>query len=63
VAAATAIFGAWSYLVLCNWSGGLEISVNPYANFQQAIIGLRVIATLDVAPVWPAAFSAVTAIT
>jgi HK97 family phage major capsid protein len=63
VAAATAFFGNWAYLVLVNWAGGLEVSVNPYTNFQQAIVGMRALATIDCAPVWPAAFSAVTAIT
>jgi HK97 family phage major capsid protein len=63
VSAATALFGNWAYFLLVNWAGGLDISVNPYANFQQGIIGLRALATLDVGTVWPGAFSAVTAIT
>jgi HK97 family phage major capsid protein len=63
VAAGDALFGCWAYLVLASWSPGLEISVNPFANFQAGIIGLRALATLDVGCVWPGAFSVVTGIT
>jgi HK97 family phage major capsid protein len=62
VGSGTAIFGAWRHLVLANW-GGLQISVNPFAHFQLGVIGFRALATIDVAPVWPAAFTAVTSIT
>ena len=48
---ATALFGAWRFLVVVNWAGGLEVSVNPYTpvgNFQSGILGLRAFATLDI---------------
>lgn len=61
-----AIFGAFRYLTLVDFAGGLEVSVNPFtpaANFQQGIIGMRAIATLDVGMVWPQAFTVVSGIT
>jgi HK97 family phage major capsid protein len=74
VPSATAIFGAWKYLTLVDFGGGLVVSVNPYgsnaygggsdaANFQRGIIGMRCFASLDVGVVWPSAFTAVTSIT
>jgi Phage capsid family len=65
VAASTAFFGNWKYLVVVDFAGGLAIDTNPYdqGNFQKGIVGLRCMATIDVAPVWPAAFTAVTGIT
>lgn len=63
VASGTALFGNWYFLILASWAGGLEISVNPFANFQQGIIGMRALATIDIGTVWPAAFAAVTGIT
>lgn len=60
--AATMIFGDWSQLVLGEW-GTLEIEVNPYANFQAGIIGVRAIYTMDVGVRIPAAFSVASSIT
>lgn len=57
-----AIFGCWAFLILMSW-GGLQVDVNPYANFQQGIVGMRVLATLDAQPVWPSAFTTLTAVT
>jgi HK97 family phage major capsid protein len=74
VPSATAIFGAWKYLTLVDFGGGLVVSVNPFggnaygggpdaANFQRGIIGMRFFAVLDVGVVWPSAFAAVTGVT
>ena len=69
VPAATAIFGCWRYLVLVDFGGGLDVAVNPYGaqggstNFQQGIIGVRCMASIDCAPIWPGAFSVVSSIT
>jgi HK97 family phage major capsid protein len=41
------IFGDWSELVIGEW-GVLEIAVNPYANFQAGIIGVRAMYSMDV---------------
>lgn len=49
------IFGDWEKLVIAEW-GVLEIEVNPYANFQAGIIGVRAIVTIDVGLRYPAAF-------
>lgn len=42
------VFGDWSEIVVGEW-GVLEVEVNPYANFQAGIIGVRAIYTLDCA--------------
>jgi HK97 family phage major capsid protein len=69
VPASTAIFGCWSYMVVVDFGGGLDVAVNPYGaqggstNFQQGIIGVRCLATIDCAPIWPGAFSVVSSIT
>jgi hypothetical protein len=65
VPAATAIFGCWRYLVLVDFGGGLDVAVNPFGtpNFQAGIIGVRCLATVDCAPIWPGAFSVVSSIT
>lgn len=60
--AATAVFGDWSQLVVAEW-GVLEIEVNPYANFQAGIRGVRAMYTVDVGLRWAAAFSRATTIT
>lgn len=52
------LFGCWSHLLIAIWSGGLELAVNPYANFQSGLIGVRVLAHFDCACIWPAAFAA-----
>ena len=56
------IFGDWSQLVLAEW-GVLEVEVNPFANFQAAIVGVRAIYSIDVGVRYPAAFSLATSIT
>jgi HK97 family phage major capsid protein len=67
VPASTAIFGCWRYMVVVDFGGGLDVAVNPYganANaFQQTIIGVRCMAAIDCAPIWPGAFSVVSSIT
>jgi HK97 family phage major capsid protein len=55
IASGAGFFGEWQHLVLANWAG-LQIAINPYANFQAGVIGMRCFATVDVGCVWPAAF-------
>ena len=62
VPAADMIFGDWNEMTLCEW-GVLEIEVNPYANFQAGIIGVRAIYSMDVIHRRPFAFSIATSIT
>ena len=49
------LFGDWAQVVVAEW-GVLEVEVNPYANFQQGIIGVRAMMTIDVGVRYPAAF-------
>ena len=56
IASQTIIFGDWSSVVVAEW-GVLEIEVNPYANFQAGIIGIRAMMTLDVGLRYPLAFA------
>jgi HK97 family phage major capsid protein/HK97 family phage prohead protease len=49
------IFGDWAQVVVAEW-GVLEVEVNPYANFQAGIIGVRALMTIDVGVRYPAAF-------
>lgn len=56
IAAGTMYFGDWSQVIVAEW-GVLEVEVNPYANFQAGIIGVRAMMTVDVGLRYPAAFS------
>ena len=62
VTAASMIFGDFSQVIVGDW-GRLEIAMNPYANFQAAITGIRAIQTVDVGVRYAAAFSRATSIT
>jgi HK97 family phage major capsid protein len=62
IAAASMLFGDWSQVVVAEW-GVLEIEVNPYANFQAGILGVRAIVSMDVGLRYPASFSLATTIT
>jgi HK97 family phage major capsid protein len=60
--AATMIFGDWNKVVVAEWSV-LEIEVNPFANFQAGIVGVRAMYTVDVGVRYPIAFTRGTTIT
>lgn len=62
MAADSMLFGDWSQLVIAEW-GVLQIEVNPYANFQAGIIGVRAMVSVDVGLRHAAAFSLATSIT
>lgn len=62
LAAGVVDFGDWQEVVVGEW-GVLEVEVNPYANFQAGIIGVRAIYSLDVGVRRPFAFSRATGIT
>lgn len=55
------MFGDWQEAVVGEW-GVLEVEVNPYANFQAGIIGVRCMYTMDVGVRRPYAFSVCTAV-
>ena len=56
MAAGTALFGDWQQVVVGEW-GVLQVEVNPYANFQAGIVGVRAIVTVDVGVRYAGAFS------
>lgn len=60
--AASMVFGDWQECVVGEW-GVLEVSINPYANFAQGIIGVRAMYSMDVGVRRPFAFSRATSIT
>lgn len=56
------LFGDWAQLVVAQW-GVLEVEVNPYANFQAGIIGVRAMISCDIGLRYPGAFYVITAVT
>ena len=62
VTAASMVFGDFSSVVIGEW-GMLELAMNPYANFQAAITGIRAIQTVDVGIRYAGSFSRATSIT
>jgi HK97 family phage major capsid protein/HK97 family phage prohead protease len=56
------LFGDFGQLVLGEW-GVLELEVNPYANFQAGIVGVRALYSVDFGVRIPAAFSLATSVT
>lgn len=60
--AATMLFGDWSQVIIGEW-GTLELEVNPYANFQSAITGIRAIVSMDCGLRYAGAFSLASSIT
>lgn len=56
------IFGAWAQLVIAEW-GSLALEVNPYANFQAGIIGVRAMYAMDIGLRVPGAFSVASSVT
>jgi len=61
VPSATIIFGDWSDVMIAEW-GNLELEVNPYANFQAGILGVRAMYSMDVGIRNPGAFSVATSV-
>ena len=60
--AASMLYGDWDQVVVAEW-GVLQVEVNPYANFQAGIIGVRAMVSVDVGLRYAAAFSYATSIT
>lgn len=59
---ATMVFGDFNQLVMAEW-GSLAIEVNPFANFQAGLIGVRAMYAMDVGLRVPGAFSVASSIT
>jgi HK97 family phage major capsid protein/HK97 family phage prohead protease len=62
MSSATMLFGDFSQVVIGEW-GVLEIEVNPYANFQAGIVGVRALVSIDVGVRYGGAFSYASSIT
>lgn len=62
MSSATMLFGDWSQVIVAEW-GVLEVEVNPYANFQAGIIGVRAMVSIDVGVRYGGAFSYASSIT
>jgi len=56
------LYGDFGQLVQAEW-GVLELEVNPYANFQAGIVGVRALYSVDFGVRIPAAFSLATSVT
>lgn len=55
--------GDWSTVLVAQWGEAIELAVNPYQNFPAGIIGLTVVAQLDIAVRRPTTFSLSTTVT
>jgi len=62
MSSATMLFGDFSQVVIAEW-GVLEVEVNPYANFQAGIVGIRAMVSIDVGVRYGGAFSYSSSIT
>jgi hypothetical protein len=62
VPSGTLIGGPWGDVVIATWDD-LEISVNPFSNFQAGIIGVAAFLSVDVGFRFPAAWSVATSVT
>jgi len=62
VATGNLLFGDFSKTVIGEW-GVLEIEVNPFANFPAGIVGVRAMASVDVAVRYPTAYSLAATVT
>lgn len=56
------LFGDFGQVIVGEW-GVLELEVNPYANFQAGIVGVRALYSIDIGVRIPAAFSLATSVT
>ena len=56
------LFGDWAQVVIAEW-GSLAIEVNPYANFQAGLVGVRGLYAMDIGLRVPGAFSVASSVT
>jgi hypothetical protein len=59
---AVLVGGPWSEMFIGLW-GSAEIALDPYSSFTSAVIGMRVLQSVDVGCRHPAAFTQATSIT
>jgi len=60
--AATMLYGDWSQILIPEW-GVLAIELDPFTKFQSAIVGMRVLSSVDVIVRQPSSFTVATSIT
>lgn len=59
---ASMVYGDWSQLVVEEW-GVLAVEVNPFADFQKRIVGIRTLWLIDVMCLHPESFLLIPSIT
>jgi HK97 family phage major capsid protein len=57
------IFGDFSAVLIAQWAGGLQISIDPFTKFKEGIVGIRALFAVDIMLRAPQAFSVATSIT
>ncbi len=62
VPSATIVAGDWSQVVVGEFGAGIELRVNPLANFPAGIVGIAMDYYYDVAITFPTAFSVATSV-
>lgn len=62
IPASTLVAGDFSQMLLAEWAGGIEIRVNPYANFPAGIFGYAAFLTMDVGVLQSTSFSVATSV-
>ena len=62
VPASTMVLGHWPSLIIATW-GVFQIDVNPYANFQAGVLGMRAMMACDIGVRRAADFSVATSVT
>lgn len=59
---ASMVYGDWSQLVVAEW-GVLAVEVNPFADFQKRVVGVRALWSVDVMCLHPESFLLISSIT
>ena len=62
VPSATIVAGDWSQLVVGEFGPGIEVRINPYANFPAGILGLGLFYSVDVGVLFPNSFTVATSV-
>jgi HK97 family phage major capsid protein len=63
VPAGNLIHGDFSQLLIAQWTDGLQIDVDPYTNFQNAVVTIRLCVSVDFVVPNPLGFSILTGVT
>lgn len=60
---ATMLYGDWSGVTVNGFAGGLEIALDPFTQFRQGIVGVRLLLLADVIVTRPKSFALTSSIT